>query len=81
MSTGSQNRRKSSPIGVPGPTRVSVSLSAWDSMGYHYRMLLLNNEDVARLLTVDDCIEVLDEAYREWGEGRAAQFPPGPGFT
>ncbi len=44
-------------------------------MGYHYRMLLLNNGDVARLLTIDDCIEVLDEAYREWGAGRAAQFP------
>lgn len=40
-------------------------------------MLLLNNEDVARLLAMDDCIGVIEEAYRELGGGRAANFPEG----
>lgn len=39
-------------------------------------MLLINNDDVARLLTITDCIEAIEDAYREWGLGRAAQFPP-----
>jgi ornithine cyclodeaminase/alanine dehydrogenase-like protein (mu-crystallin family) len=38
-------------------------------------MLLINNQDVESLLTIQDCIEVLDDAYREWAFGRAAQFP------
>ncbi len=40
-------------------------------------MLLLNNEDVERLLTMEDCIGVIEEAYRELGAGRAANFPEG----
>ena len=38
-------------------------------------MLLINNQDVESLLTIHYCIEVLEDAYREWGFGRAAQFP------
>jgi ornithine cyclodeaminase/alanine dehydrogenase-like protein (mu-crystallin family) len=38
-------------------------------------MLLLNNQDVEKLLTAADCIEVLEESYREWAFGQAAQFP------
>lgn len=38
-------------------------------------MLFLNNQDVESLLTIEDCIEVLEDAYREWGFSRAAQFP------
>jgi hypothetical protein len=34
-------------------------------------MLLLNNDDVAPLLTLNDCIEAIEEAYQEWGLGRA----------
>ncbi|HEU0071727.1 MAG TPA: ornithine cyclodeaminase family protein [Alphaproteobacteria bacterium] len=34
--------------------------------------LILSNDDVERLLTIDDCIAALDEGYREIGEGRAA---------
>ncbi len=37
--------------------------------------LLLSNEDVKALLTMKDCIEVLEEAYRELGKGRAANRP------
>lgn len=33
--------------------------------------LILSNDDVERLLTIEDCIEALDEGYREIGEGRA----------
>ena len=40
-------------------------------------MLLLNNQDVERLVTAADCVDVLDEAYREWAFERAAQFPAG----
>lgn len=32
---GIQNRRNSSPIGVPRPTRTSLSLSSWESMNIH----------------------------------------------
>lgn len=39
-------------------------------------MLLINNHDVEQLLRTEDCIDVLDDAYRELGAGRAAQFPP-----
>ena len=38
-------------------------------------MLFLNNDDVAKLLTIEDCIEVIEDAYKELGAGRAAQFP------
>ncbi|MFC2060183.1 ornithine cyclodeaminase family protein [Chloroflexota bacterium] len=40
-------------------------------------MLLLDNKDVAQLLTIEDCIEVIEEAYQELGNGRAAIFPEG----
>ncbi|MBI4523651.1 MAG: ornithine cyclodeaminase family protein [Deltaproteobacteria bacterium] len=40
-------------------------------------MLLLNNQDVERLLSMKDCIEVIEEAYRELGSGMAANFPEG----
>lgn len=35
-------------------------------------MILLNNDDVRSLLTVPECIEVLESAYRELGTGEAA---------
>lgn len=38
-------------------------------------MLFLNNEDVAQLLTIEHCIAVIEDAYKELGAGRAAQFP------
>jgi len=40
-------------------------------------VLLLNNEDVERLLTMDDCLGVIEEGYRELAAGRAANFPEG----
>jgi len=40
-------------------------------------MLLLNNQDVERLLPMKDCIEVIEEGYRELGAGLAANFPEG----
>ncbi len=39
--------------------------------------LLLNNQDVERVLTVQDCIAALEEAYRDLAEGQAANFPEG----
>jgi len=38
-------------------------------------MLLLNNDDVAKLLTIEDCVDAIEDAYKELGAGRAAQFP------
>jgi ornithine cyclodeaminase/alanine dehydrogenase-like protein (mu-crystallin family) len=38
-------------------------------------MLLLNNQDVDKLITTAECVEALEEAYRDWAYGQAAQFP------
>jgi len=50
--------------------------------------LLLNNDEIAQLITMKECIEVLDEGYREHGLGRAAHrrrsniiVPTGEGKT
>jgi ornithine cyclodeaminase/alanine dehydrogenase-like protein (mu-crystallin family) len=50
--------------------------------------LLLNNSEIAELITMPQCIEVLDDAYREHGLGRAAHrrrsniiVPTGEGRT
>jgi ornithine cyclodeaminase/alanine dehydrogenase-like protein (mu-crystallin family) len=38
-------------------------------------MLLLSNEDIEKLLPVGACLEVLEEAYRDLGNGMAATVP------
>src|SRR5437867_823449 len=38
-------------------------------------MLVLSNEDVERILSVSACLEVLEEAYRDLGNGEAATVP------
>lgn len=38
-------------------------------------MLLLNNEDVKKLLTAEACVDALERAYTDWAMGRAAQMP------
>jgi len=38
-------------------------------------MLLLSNEDIEKLLPVDACLEVLEDAYRDLGNGMAATVP------
>jgi len=38
-------------------------------------MLILNNEDVARVLTIDDCLEVLEDTFRDYAQGRAVNRP------
>ena len=43
-------------------------------------MLLLNNQDVERLLPMKDCIEVIEEGYQELSTGLAANFPKGVGW-
>lgn len=40
-------------------------------------VLIINNDDVRSLLSPEQCLSDLREAYVEWGHGRAAQFPPG----
>lgn len=37
--------------------------------------LVLNDDDVARLVTVAECVEVVEEAYRDLGLGRAVNAP------
>ena len=38
-------------------------------------MLILSNEDVERILPVSACLQVLEEAYRDLGNGMAATVP------
>jgi alanine dehydrogenase len=38
-------------------------------------MLLLSNEDIERILPVGACLEVLEDAYRDLGNGMAATVP------
>ena len=40
-------------------------------------MLFLSNEDVAGLLSVEECVSLIDQAYQEMAEHRAAQYPEG----
>ncbi len=40
-------------------------------------MLFLNNADLDGLLAVEDCIGLIEAAYQEAAQGRAAQFPEG----
>jgi ornithine cyclodeaminase/alanine dehydrogenase-like protein (mu-crystallin family) len=37
--------------------------------------LILNNDEITKLLPMADCLEQMDEAYRELGEDRAASRP------
>ena len=39
-------------------------------------MLLLDNDDVARLISTADCVDAIEEAYADYATGEAAQFPP-----
>jgi ornithine cyclodeaminase/alanine dehydrogenase-like protein (mu-crystallin family) len=36
---------------------------------------LLNNDDVARVLTIDDCLEVLEDTFRDYAQGKAVNRP------
>ncbi|MDE3075440.1 MAG: ornithine cyclodeaminase family protein, partial [Chloroflexota bacterium] len=38
-------------------------------------MLLLDNDDVAKALTIDDCLEVLEASLRDYGLGQVANRP------
>jgi alanine dehydrogenase len=37
--------------------------------------IVLNNEDIAHILTMNDCLEVLEEAFKELGHERAINTP------
>ena len=39
------------------------------------RPLLITEEDVARLLTMEDAIDAMDEAFRLWHRGEATMIP------
>ncbi len=36
---------------------------------------ILNNQEVEQLLTMDECITAMEEAYRALGQGRAINRP------
>src|SRR2546423_2462909 len=38
-------------------------------------MLVLSNEEIARLLTIEDCMAALEPMYRDFAEGRALLSP------
>jgi len=40
-------------------------------------VLLLNNQDIEKVLTVKDCIAAIEDAYRDLAQGQAANFPEG----
>jgi alanine dehydrogenase len=40
-------------------------------------VLLINNHEVEQLLSMKECLEVIEEAYLELGKGQAANFPEG----
>ena len=40
-------------------------------------VLLLNNEDVERVLSIKDCMDAIEDAYRDLAEGQAVNFPEG----
>src|ERR687891_583867 len=43
--------------------------------GRRISMLILSNEDIEKILPVGACLEVLEEAYRDLGNGMAATVP------
>ena len=38
-------------------------------------MLILNNSEIEQVLTLEDCMEVLETAYREHASGKSANRP------
>ena len=38
-------------------------------------MLILNNDEIEKLISMDSCIEVLDKAYRQLSNGEAVNRP------
>jgi hypothetical protein len=36
---------------------------------------IMTNDDIARVLTVDDCLEVLEETFRDYAQDQAANRP------
>ena len=38
-------------------------------------MLILSNEEIEQILTMDLCLEVLETLYREYGQGRTVDIP------
>lgn len=38
-------------------------------------MLILNNEEIESILTVDSCLRFLEQAYKSWSQGRAINRP------
>ena len=38
-------------------------------------MLILSNEEIEKILPVSSCLEVLEDAYRDLGNGMAATVP------
>lgn len=37
--------------------------------------LLLDNDDVARVLTIEDCLDVLEDTFRDYAQGKAVNRP------
>ena len=40
-------------------------------------VLLLNNQDVERVLSIKDCMDAIEDAYQDLADGQAANFPEG----
>src|SRR5258706_3022547 len=61
-----------------GTTTSSNRLSAaWriNREGNYFVTWILTNDDVAKVLTVDDCLEVLEETFRDYAEDNAVNRP------
>jgi alanine dehydrogenase len=62
-------RRKSAPTNAHHRKRSSAMLDCASQSGARMT-LILSNDDVEKLLTMPECIDVMEEAYIELGEGR-----------
>jgi ornithine cyclodeaminase/alanine dehydrogenase-like protein (mu-crystallin family) len=40
-------------------------------------VLLLNNEDIEKVLSIEDCMNAIEDAYRDLADGQATNFPEG----
>jgi ornithine cyclodeaminase/alanine dehydrogenase-like protein (mu-crystallin family) len=59
------------------PWAVSIDAIQGYLLSRRKNVLFLSNEDVAGLISVEECVALIDEAYEEMAAKRAAQYPEG----
>src|SRR5262249_41162141 len=59
----------------PGTPFAAITVSACNAERKIFSMLIINNDDVARLLTMNDCIRVQEEAFKKLAYGGSIHRP------